>query len=95
MELELTRLLVPLLHLDIVVPGVPRHSLVVEATAPIRLGGRPEVHNDALRLCQKLHILGVLGLATEFPIDGPGDVVRGPLDNVLVPRGARLEPLTV
>ena len=84
-EVEATGRRVPLLNFDVVVAGVPGHVVVVEVVTPAWEGRRPEVHHEVLRLVQEVHTIGAFGLAAHVSIDSPRDIVRGPLDHVLVP----------
>ena len=95
MVLKLTSLLVVLLHFDIVVPHIPRHALIVEVVAPARERRRPEVHEQVLPLSEELHIGRALGLTAHAAIDFPGDMLRCPLDHILVEVVAWLEVGTV
>ena len=92
MILELARLRVVLLNLDVVVTSVPGHIRVVEIVTPARERRRPEVHHEILVLGQELDIRGVLGSAHHFTVDKPLDVVRCPLNDIIVPISAGLEP---
>ena len=50
MELELMRLWIVVVHLDVVIENVPGHIGRVEAMAPTIERRRPEVHSKRLRL---------------------------------------------
>lgn len=89
--LELARLRIVLLNLDVVVASVPGHTRVVEIVTPGRPRRRPEVHHEVLVLGQELDIRGALGSAHHVTVDEPLDVVRCPLNDVVVPISARLE----
>ena len=85
-QVELVRLLVVGVHLDVVVKDVPGHVLGVEAVAPGVERRCPEVHPEGLLLGHMLDG-GILSrdVAHFVAIDGPADVVRSPLHGVGVP----------
>ena len=90
--LELARLRIVLLNLDVVVASVPGHTRVVEIVTPARERRQPEVHHEVLVLGLELDIRSVLGSAHHVTVDEPLDVVRCPLNDVIVPICAGLEP---
>ena len=83
------------LDLDVVVAAEPGHASVTEVVTPAWEGWCPEVHHQDLLLGEEVDILGALDAALLRPVQEPGDRVRSPLNDVLVPVGAGLEVWSV
>ena len=95
-ELELVVDVVVSEHLHVVVQDVPRHINWIETSAPGVESGRPEVHSQSLRLVQMAHSRVMqVKMAHLVAIDGPRDVVRGPLHLVDVPLVMWVEQMRV
>ena len=94
-EVKATSLRVVVLNLDVVVAREEWHALVAEVITPACEGGRPEIHKQVLRLVGPVDVCATIFPAAFVAIDGPADVLGGPLDDIFVPVGAWLEAITV
>jgi len=86
----------PLVDLNVIEEQVPRHVSSIQSMAPRVESGSPEVHSEGLRLV-KVGYSGVseVRVAHSVAIDGPADVLGGPLKLIDVPVVMRVEAMGV
>ena len=95
-QLEVSQLLVVVVHFNIIIHCVPGHIRVIEARLPLGELRCPEVHHEGLRLRNKFDSRVELAVRSHFAaINGPSNVVRSPLNHVDVPVGGRVEAIYV
>eukprot|EP00353_Schmidingerella_taraikaensis_P003247 CAMPEP_0185576438 /NCGR_PEP_ID=MMETSP0434-20130131/7366_1 /TAXON_ID=626734 ORGANISM="Favella taraikaensis, Strain Fe Narragansett Bay" /NCGR_SAMPLE_ID=MMETSP0434 /ASSEMBLY_ACC=CAM_ASM_000379 /LENGTH=222 /DNA_ID=CAMNT_0028193645 /DNA_START=83 /DNA_END=752 /DNA_ORIENTATION=+ len=93
---EVSRLLVVVPDLNEVVHRVPGHVRVVESLLPGGELGSPEVHHERLGLRDQLHSWVESAVGAHFAaVDGPADVVGGPLDHIDMPVVGRVQTIHV
>ena len=96
-ELELVRMFVEGVNLNVVVHGVPRHVFIIESLPPRVEGRSPEVHSQGLRLTHETNCFALVlsQVANLLAINSERDILRSPLHLVCVPCVLRVERLSV
>ena len=87
LEIEIFRVLIVTVHLDIVKEYVPRHIFRVQVRTPGMERGRPEVHFQVLGLVHELDCFVLVGVEISdlVTIHGESDIAGCPFDCVSMP----------